>query len=542
MSVSRRLGLNGTPDSASRSVPKSRITALSGKDAIYMDSSNGSPNSANSTNSPTASPKNNNSMLNSPKPSPCARVQIQSPAPQQGQQAPASYATLPALDRSHRYVITGTLQQSLFGVVKMAWDRKLRIQVAIKISRRERAAIQQTRSGVSVLENVRREASVMSYLGERSASGNSLSQTNSQITDNNAQWSNSAKKKSSRMIQYEKELAVKSSPTLSTASTDTTMTNSPSLEENNGFASDDSELDSEAAAMKTMTIDSVGHSSNSNLDILDLEGEKYICRFIEETEDEYFHYLINEFVPAGDLYSMLTSFPQHRLSEPQARGLFRQIVLGVKYLHRRNLAHLDMSLENICLDADENIRIIDFGVAAIHPHTSTTFQAATNYFQFPSSLQLGTPNTNQLKQLQADEFTNNFNSNDPKAPRRFFPCLPVLQLCNKPGKIRYMSPELFAGVSWDAFSNDIFSLGVILYSLLTGRPPFQQADNSDVWFNVIFSGQWLTQAIKKQPSAHVYTHLSNEVLDLINNIIKPEAQRLNIEAILSHPWMNVKDD
>jgi serine/threonine protein kinase len=506
-------------------------------------------------------------MLNSPKPSPGVRIQVQSPSPVSGSQTPASYATLPALDKSHRYVITGTLQQSLFGVVKLAFDRKLRIQVAIKISRRERAAIQQTRSGVSVLENVRRECSVMHYLSERSASGTSLIEVNSNNNGSNILcMSNNHKKKSSRMIQHEKELAgirnnlpdKNNANNFNTAKTneDSSM-NSPNFEDNNDNSSsgisEDSELDNESNAMKNMTIDNQHNQqqniniNNNNIDLFDLEGERYICRFIEENEDEYFHYLINEFVPAGDLYSMLTSFPQHRLSEPQARGLFRQIVLGMKYLHTRNLAHLDMSLENICLDADENIRIIDFGVAAIHPHTSTSFNTTGNYFQYPSSLQLGTPNHNQSKEMNDSDINNNnnnnnMNNNDAKAPRKCFPCQAVVQLCNKPGKIRYMSPELFSGNPWDAFSNDIFSLGVILYSLLTGRPPFQQADNSDVWFNVIYSGQWLTNAIKKQPSAHVYTHLSTEALDLINCIIKPEAQRLTLNGILSHPWLNVKDD
>lgn len=100
-----------------------------------------------------------------------------------------------------------------------------------------------------------------------------------------------------------------------------------------------------------------------------------------------------------------------------------------------------------------------------------------------------------------------------------------------------MSPELLSNQPWDAFKNDIFALGVILYSLLTGRPPFQQADSGDVWFSVIYSGSWLTPAIMNQPAAHVYTHLSTEARNLIDIIIKPQEKRPSCEIILNHPWL-----
>ena len=198
------------------------------------------------------------------------------------------------------------------------------------------------------------------------------------------------------------------------------------------------------------------------------------------------------------------------------------MVLGMEYLNERNIAHLDMSLESMCLASDDTIRIIDFGVAAIHPFTPTTYASATAYFSFPSA---STPLPTQRPATANG------------SPIRSFVCKPVKELYAKPGKIRYMSPELFQGVAWDAYANDVFSLGVILYSLLTGRPPFQQAESSDVWFHVIYSGQWLTPQIRKQPSAHVYTHLSESALDLVNRILKPQEVRPTCEQIMQHPWM-----
>ena len=547
MSVPRRLGIGGvySPDvsGGSRTIQSSRALLqqkLSDNGMPIADAGDASTSTPSSPSSRPSSPGGYNSSLYSPKPSPGVRVNVASPAPSSGAAPPASYTVLPALDRSHRYVITGTLQQSLFGVVKLAFDRQLKVQVAIKISRRERAQQQQTRSGVSVLENVRREAAVMRYLHERSASAagaHSSAESLSKLALHNANdftdgSSGKKVKLSSRALQHVKAQEEQKRKSQNGASREGMMEDddtakkdaAPSASATGGHALEsdtDSNHDSDSEGEADTRMVSPATPTN---DAGDSEGEKYICKFTEELEDDYFHYLISEFVPAGDLYSMLTSYPQHRLVEAQARGLFRQMVLGMRYLHERNVAHLDMSLENMCLDSDDTIRIIDFGVAAIHPFTPTTYASATAYFTFPSA---STP----LPAQRPPSATANGGH------VRSFLCKPVKELYAKPGKIRYMSPELFQGLAWDAFANDVFSLGVILYSLLTGRPPFQQAESSDVWFHVIYSGQWLTPQIRKQPSAHVYTHLSEGALDLVNRILKPQEVRPTCEQILQHPWM-----
>jgi serine/threonine protein kinase len=244
------------------------------------------------------------------------------------------------------------------------------------------------------------------------------------------------------------------------------------------------------------------------------DGSKYLCLLIEEFEDERFHYMVTEFLPGGDVCSILASIPVHRITEDQGRLWFKQIVNGVRFLHARHVAHLDISLENICLDANEDCKIIDFGVAAIHPRaaTSSNHTSVTSSSLAPISfihLKDGTSATNFL-------------------------CKPIVHL---PGKIGYMSTELYGNQVWDAYKNDIFALGVILFCLLVGHPPFRRADPSDAWFHILWSGKWLTPRIKKLPSADVYSHLSENALNLLNSIFKSQEVRPTLDQILAHPWM-----
>jgi serine/threonine protein kinase len=67
--------------------------------------------------------------------------------------------------------------------------------------------------------------------------------------------------------------------------------------------------------------------------------------------------------------------------------------------------------------------------------------------------------------------------------------VPQPELKNKPGKLGYMSPELFGGAAFDGKLCDTYSMGVILFIILTGVPPFEMSAESDARFRLIYTGQ-----------------------------------------------------
>ncbi|KAA1098558.1 hypothetical protein PGT21_036476 [Puccinia graminis f. sp. tritici] len=156
--------------------------------------------------------------------------------------------------------------------------------------------------------------------------------------------------------------------------------------------------------------------------IMKLIDHPNVMRLYDVYENSHEIYLVMEYVEGGELFEYLVS--RGRLSEDEALNYFQQIIRGVDYCHRFNICHRDLKPENLLLDKANNIKIADFGMAA--------WEASG-------------------KLLETS--------------------------CGSP---HYASPEIVAGINYHGSSSDIWSCGVILFALLTGRLPFDDENVSDL--------------------------------------------------------------
>jgi 5'-AMP-activated protein kinase, catalytic alpha subunit len=80
-----------------------------------------------------------------------------------------------------------------------------------------------------------------------------------------------------------------------------------------------------------------------------------------DTKDDI--YVIFEYIPNGELFELISKRGQ--LDEDEARRYFHQIIFALDYTHGFGVAHRDLKPENILLDADNNIKLVDFGLSNI---------------------------------------------------------------------------------------------------------------------------------------------------------------------------------
>uniref|UniRef100_A0A8C9SU55 non-specific serine/threonine protein kinase n=1 Tax=Scleropages formosus TaxID=113540 RepID=A0A8C9SU55_SCLFO len=195
-----------------------------------------------------------------------------------------------------------------------------------------------------------------------------------------------------------------------------------------------------------------------------------IFKLFEVIETEKTLYLVMEYASGGEVFDYLVA--HGRMKEKEARAKFRQIVSAVQYCHQKCIVHRDLKAENLLLDGDMNIKIADFG--------------------FSNEFTLG----NKL-----DTF------------------------CGSPP---YAAPELFQGKKYDGPEVDVWSLGVILYTLVSGSLPFDGQNLKELRERVL-RGKY-----------RIPFYMSTDCENLLKKfLILNPTKRGSLEQIMKDRWMNV---
>jgi len=169
-------------------------------------------------------------------------------------------------------------------------------------------------------------------------------------------------------------------------------------------------------------------------------------------------------------------------SDEQALKYFSQIVQTVHELHEQNVCHLDLSLENMLISEERDcIVLCDFGMSQKCVDENATIEIVTES--------------------------------------------PYL-----PGKLSYIAPELYARKqgTLDAKLVDSYALGIILFILILGVPPYKAPTTKDPAFRLLYTGN-----MKKLCRSYRLAPPSDEIVNIIQSLVCPASQRMTLDELQS---------
>ncbi|XP_020221536.1 probable serine/threonine protein kinase IREH1 [Cajanus cajan] len=226
-------------------------------------------------------------------------------------------------------------------------------------------------------------------------------------------------------------------------------------------------------------------------DILITVRNPFVVRFFYSFTCRENLYLVMEYLNGGDLYSLLRNLGC--LDEEVARVYIAEVVLALEYLHSLRVVHRDLKPDNLLIAHDGHIKLTDFGLSKVGLINSTD--------------DLSGPAVNGTSLLGEDE-TDVFTSEDQRERRKKRSAV---------GTPDYLAPEILLGTG-HGYTADWWSVGVILFELLVGIPPFNAEHPQTIFDNILN---------RKIPWPAVPEEMSPEAHDLIDRLLTEDPnQRL----------------
>ena len=229
-------------------------------------------------------------------------------------------------------------------------------------------------------------------------------------------------------------------------------------------------------AIKTLKKEGISKTQyeliQSEINILSKLDHPNVVKYFGTFEDDFYLHIMMEYLQGHDLFKIITLKDYTKIEEKDMSQIIYKLFKTLIFLHTKNIVHRDIKPENILFSNKKDystLRIIDFGLA-----TQTVKDTKS----------VGTP--------------------------------------------YYMSPELIDGISVP--KSDVWSVGVIMYQMLTGKFPFNSSGDKNNLLDNIKKNPYNTKNLEE-------VEYSDEVKDLIAKIlVKDYNKRLSSEECIKHPW------
>jgi len=208
-------------------------------------------------------------------------------------------------------------------------------------------------------------------------------------------------------------------------------------------------------------------------------NHRNVCQFVEHFSTNEHAYLVFERVYGSDLFHIIEKRNFVPFNERDVRKIFKQILKAIKHSHDSSIVHRDIKLENILMDTTTGrVTVIDFGLCDV-----------------------------VLRGQESQKFC---------------------------GSLDYVAPEVVSKRHYDGFKADVYSLGIVLYTLLFAEFPFVSKDRLTA----------IKHRMPQPPIAFAEQKMkrfkiSSDAKDLITRMLRPDpALRPSIEEVQDHPFLH----
>lgn len=247
----------------------------------------------------------------------------------------------------------------------------------------------------------------------------------------------------------------------------------------------------------------------------------WIIRLFYSFQDPQFLYLIMEYVPGGDMMTQLIKYDT--FTEDQTRFYIAETILAIDSIHRLHYIHRDIKPDNLLLDRQGHIKVSDFGLCT-GLQTNRVPNLAATYKKYQGQEKEADLKDEEVQMSRSERF------NSWKAQRR------VLAYSNV-GTPDYTAPEVLQQKGYSK-ECDWWSVGVIMFEMLVGYPPFCSETQRETYHKIINHATTLPKIMEEAAAEVTFT---NEARDLIERLLTNPSTRIgsgasSVEEIKGHAF------